>query len=388
MAFADTSFAEIYLVEEVTWGVVPAGPPTLDTIRVTGESLGQATTVESSQELRSDRNNPALIRTNVEASGDINFELSYNSPNALLEGAAMNDYGSVVAVSETDLVCTAPDTIATTAGDFVADGVVPGMVLKTAGFATQANNDFYTVATVSTTTITTEEQTITTEGAATATLDNDGSLPNGTIKKSYVIEKKFGDLTEFVNGVGFRVGTFSLNVAPGAIVTGSAGLLGKNMTAQGTTVGDGTPNAAPTADVMSAIDDVYAIREGSYADSTLCFTNLSFTIDNGLRSQPCIGTLGPAGIGVGRVSLSGTAEAYFESRALYEKYLDFTDSSLQFRMQDAAGNAMVFTIPKIKFTDGQVVAQGLDQDVLVSMSFEAFMHPTYNTMFQIDRFAA
>ena len=38
-AGADTAGYDLFWVEEANWGAVPAGPPTLETMRVTSESL-------------------------------------------------------------------------------------------------------------------------------------------------------------------------------------------------------------------------------------------------------------------------------------------------------------------------------------------------------------
>jgi hypothetical protein len=395
MAFADSSFAELYLVEEDSWGVIPTPTPTLQTIRVTGESLGQATTMESSQEIRADRQVPSLIRTDVSASGDINFELAYASLNEILEGALMSTWGSAAATTGTDTITVANSgsTYTRGGGDFTTDGFSEGMWVKWEGFSEAANNGYHRITTLTATVMTCAGSTLTDEGptalgSGTPALaaSNDGMIRNGTTKKSYVIEKKFSDVTEFISFTGMRVGSFSLNVAPGAIITGSASFMGKSATPAQATVGDTTPTAAGTQDVMSAIDNIYAIREGGSATG-MSLTSLSFSIDNALRPQPAIGNLGPVGIGIGRISLTGTVEAYFEDDTFLDKYIDFTTTSFDFRCEDAAGNAMIWNINNAKLSDAQVVAGGIDQDVLVSASFEAFLDST-TKMIQVDRFTA
>lgn len=109
---------------------------------------------------------------------------------------------------------------------------------------------------------------------------------------------------------------------------------------------------------------------------------------NNLRQQKAVGTLGNVGIGSGRIGITGTFNAYFEDDTLYTKYLGGTESSLAIRVTDSAGNAYVLTLPRVKFTSGDLAAGSADSDVIVEMEYQALRHPTYDFTFQIDRFAA
>lgn len=306
---SDASRAQLYYVEEAAWGTTPASA--LKALRMTGESLKQATDTTVSNEIRSDRQVPDVVRVGARAEGDVNFELSYGTFDELLEGALMSDW--------------------------VPDGVEVGTDL----------------------------------------------LENGTTPKSYTLERYLADVAEYQSFKGMRVATLGLTFRPGSILTGKFGFQGKIGDAGAATVGTGAPVAATTTDVMNAVDNIGAITEGGGAAANIL--GIDLTLTNNLRAQPALGSLSGIGIGLGRCVVTGTLEAYFATRALYEKYLDFVASSLSFAVTDAAGNAYGFTLPRLKYTDGVVVAGGNDQDIVARLPFQAIRDSSSDATFQISR---
>jgi hypothetical protein len=49
------------------------------------------------------------------------------------------------------------------------------------------------------------------------------------------------------------------------------------------------------------------------------------------------------------------------------------------------GNVYVIDVPQIKYTEGGLPNQGLDQDIPVNLSFQAVLHPTLNRQLRIWR---
>lgn len=73
-------------IKEVTYGTTPA-TPALATVRYTGESLTYGVETVVSNEIRSDRNQTALIPSSAQSSGDIQFEFAYSSFDELIAAA-------------------------------------------------------------------------------------------------------------------------------------------------------------------------------------------------------------------------------------------------------------------------------------------------------------
>jgi hypothetical protein len=71
---------------------------------------------------------------------------------------------------------------------------------------------------------------------------------------------------------------------------------------------------------------------------------------------------------------------------LFEKYLESQDSSLAVQVEDFQGNAYVLSFPAIRYSDGDVVGAGNDNEVVASLTWEAKMHATQGIMARIDKF--
>ena len=386
---SDANRTLLSYVEESVFGTTPVSA--LKNFRFTGESLDHTTESSQSAEVRADRQIPDHIRTNVGASGDLNFELSYSALDDFLEGLLGADWPATVSISRTDIQAIAPNNVfSTVAGDF--SGIQIGQWVLVAGFDTGANNGYFLVTDKQSDSsgdwIQVTGGTLVDEAAGDTVTIKGTCIFNGTTAKSYSIEKHFQDVSKFDSFVGCRVGAMSLNIAANAIITGSLSLTGlRGAATQVATIGTGANVAAPTNDVMNAIDPVAAIREGGTL-VTQDITAITLAITNNLRAQPAVATLGAAGIGIGSFNVSGTFNAYFEDRSFLDKYRGFTETSLAFRVIDGDGNAYMFNLPAIKFSGGPVVIPGQDQDVMVDLSFVAKMDTVASKMLSITRFPA
>lgn len=220
------------------------------------------------------------------------------------------------------------------------------------------------------------------QGLAGAEIGTD-LLENGTTKSSFSLEKQFEDLTNvFLSTKGFRINTLNLNFALRSVITGSFGGMGKRLVPAAASIGTGAAVVAGTNPVISVID-VASMSEGGAAFTAA--TEFSIAIANNLRVQDALGSIDPYGIGYGGFRVTGTLTAYFESLALYQKYSDFTQSSVAISITDSAGNAYVFDLPAVKYSAGEVVAGGGDQDVLVRMPYTSIIDSVSGQMLRVTR---
>lgn len=86
MSLADSSQTRLAYVGEVTPGTTPSSP-SFQNLRFTSESLTYQKQTVTSDEIRPDRNVPDMADVGYSVSGDIGFELTYGTLDALLEGA-------------------------------------------------------------------------------------------------------------------------------------------------------------------------------------------------------------------------------------------------------------------------------------------------------------
>ncbi len=379
--------------EEVTFGVTPA--IALQDTRITSESLGQDTETADSVELVTDRQVGEVVRTNIGASGDVAFELSYQTFDDWLIAALLADAGFSAEV----VVATADVTVSAASGDnsfnhstgWDANPVVNEWIRVT-GFVNAANNGFFKVLTpVTGTKIIVSGGTLVTE-AITPSIDikQGGSIVNGTTLKTYSLQKEYVDLAaEFEALRGMAINTLSLDVAPGAIITGSFGFVGKSSTSEAASIGTGGNTAANTNDVMNAVDDVNAILEGQ---ANFPSTQFSMALENNLRPRPQIATLGPISLGTGKIGVSGTLQQYFTSKAVMDKYLAFSNTSLAIAMLDDlgiapfVGNSYVLDYPRVRLTEGRRSAGGENQDIIADLAWRATKDPAELITMRIAKF--
>ncbi len=390
--FADTSRTQLFYVEETNIGETPALP--LKGLRFTGESLNFSIENTQSQEIRSDRQITDLIQTDAEPSGDVNFELSYLAYDDLFEGALFDNWGSDVAIAgATDIEAIAtdsvnPDTFSSTSTDFVAEGIRKGQWIKIDGFSNADNNGYFLVLDITSNTLQVSGETLLVDEAAGASVDAVGkNIRNGTEAKSYTLETAFTDVNEFKVFTGMLINSFNLSLSVGEILSGSFGFLGKEANINTATVGTGAPIDAPANDVMNAVNNVAYIGEGG-AKFPGEIQEFSIALANNLRGQKAVGTLGNVCIGVGRVGVTGTLNAYFKDGSIYKKYVEGTESSISLRVKDIAGNNYIFTLPRIKFVSSNLAAGSADSDIIMESEYQAIRHPDYDFTIQIDKFDA
>jgi len=213
-------------------------------------------------------------------------------------------------------------------------------------------------------------------------------LRNGVTQKSFTLEKSFTDITQFLSITGMVVNQFNLAVAAQAIITGGFQFIGKSAAIAQVTVGTGAETAASTNDVMNAGSHVGSIREAGAEITSAYIMSLGINVNNNLRDKPAVAVIGSTGIGAGQCVVTGNLTAYFEDETLYQKYVNNTATSLDFRCTDAAGNTYIFTLPRVKLATGNIVAGGNNQDVMVDLTYQAIRDSTTDCSIQIDRISA
>lgn len=149
MSFADANRASIRVIEETTWGTTPAAGATRE-VRLTSSSLSATKETVTSDELRADRMVSAITETGASSGGDINFEHSAGAQDEFLAAFLMGSWsrplsrdfwkGSTISV-------TGISTI-TVAGKDISAYLTAGHRILLKGFATAANNGYFSISTV------------------------------------------------------------------------------------------------------------------------------------------------------------------------------------------------------------------------------------------------
>lgn len=389
---ADADSMKLLYAEETGFAEDPPNPaPTLTEIRFTGESLRQETDTAVSREIRSDRQVVDLVRTGIRVSGDINYELSYGAQDwAMQYGLQSTGWSSEV----TDTVGGAitavnPDNKLTRAsGSFITDGFTANSWIRITGFSSEpTNNAVAKIVSVSALEIVVSHITLQAEVGTAVSLEQGAQIVNGAFTAANfittVIEKQYTDLaTTFAYLLGCAINGMSLEVDATGILNGAINVLGSKEASDAVDgIGDGSPNSAPTNEVMNAIDDVTILWENG---SSFSVTSIGWSFQNNLRARQVVGTLGAISLGSGKFQCDGTHRAFFETATVMNKYLAMTASEVAFHL-DRANNEYVFDFPNIKYTSGQRVAGGENSDILADMAFQALMDATEGITMRIVR---
>lgn len=218
---------------------------------------------------------------------------------------------------------------------------------------------------------------------------NPGDLAD-IIAQSFTVEQGFTDVNQYMIYTGMRVGSFSLALSAGEIVTGTLTLMGKETSTASTSLIGSAPylalatTASPVLNATVNVGDVY--KDGVVLSSAL--QSIEINGESALRNQPAVSSKFPAGIGTGRFNLTGSMTAYFETLEMFDHFLNHDSIGLAFDFLDNDFNSYWFTIPALKITTDPIAPGGIDQDVLEEMEFVAFRSSTLNTQFMVDRFSS
>jgi len=197
-------------------------------------------------------------------------------------------------------------------------------------------------------------------------------LKSGSTRRSFTLERKFADLDtpEFHRYTGCEFNTMSMSISPNALVTTTFGVIGKDLSLATAEVASSTYSA----DVGNSPFDSFtgSITEGGSSIATV--TSLEFSVENGLEALFSVGSATTNRPSIGKSRVSGTLTTYFDSKTLYEKFLNETASEIVCTLTDADGNDLQIDIPNVKYNSGQPDVSG-EGAVTVTMDFVAL----YNT---------
>lgn len=209
-------------------------------------------------------------------------------------------------------------------------------------------------------------------------------LKAGTVRRSFTIERFFGDILTvdkpYHRFTGVEFNTMSLAINANAMITGSFGVLGQNMTTSTVIVTGATYNPATTTSPLDSFTGT--LQEAGTPIAVI--TEIQLNVENGLEARFVVGSKQSIRPSIGRSNVSGQVTAYFENSTLLDKFINETESSIVFELPDGAGNLYTVTLPRIKYTGGQPDVDG-EGPITLSMPFQALLDSVTGTNIIIDR---
>lgn len=385
MAFSSGARRDLYYRAESSFGVFDAGNMTQ--LRNTDDSLSLTRDSVVSDERRGDRGIHDVRLGNKQPGGDIGFEFSYASFEDFMSAALFANWGtgspydsgvgglghgSGLTVEVT--VAATAGTVTRASGSWLSDGVYPGDAITFSEFVNAGNNNEFYVRSVTPTVITLYDpddllvDEVLASGLKATTSARE--IRKGTIKKFFSIEKGFADIGQYWLFLGSMVNTFNLSITPNAMVTGTFGLVCRDMT-KSTSSSKGTPIVANSNRPFDAFTG--KIFEGGSTISIV--SSLDMTLDNGLERNFALMADTAPNITSGKSNITGNMSLYFEDDAVFTKFANETESAIAWRLTDDENNGYYFHLPRIKYTTGDAPVNA-DGAIMVSMAWQALDDPT------------
>jgi len=191
------------------------------------------------------------------------------------------------------------------------------------------------------------------------------TIVTGTTEKSFTIQKYFSDITQYHIFPGCVVNTWTIDVTPNGMITSSFGVMGETMTTAVASVLD-TASVKSTNSPFDSFSGT--LLEGGVANALI--TSINFSLTNNITTLPVIGSNTTVGLVDGRCNITGTVSAYFANSTLLDKFINETESSLSFQLVDPSSNTMTFSLPRIKYSGGDVPVNG-EGPIALNMPFQA-----------------
>lgn len=198
-------------------------------------------------------------------------------------------------------------------------------------------------------------------------------IENGTTRRSFTIEKYYPNIPLYQQYTGVQVNTFTLNVAANSQITGSMDLIGLGYTSGSSSIANSELDA-----VSGGLADSHnlVIRENGIVLGT--GVSLTLNINNNIEAAHALGDDTAKALVDGRCNVDGTLQIYFDDAAIYDKFKNNTESSLELDLVTTQGGSTItytFELPRIKYAaaDDPVSDEGV---VNASMSFQALQDDT------------
>ena len=222
-------------------------------------------------------------------------------------------------------------------------------------------------------------------GTWTVVVTDQFALVNGNTERSFSIQKRLSDVGQFFHFTGSRINTMNLAISPNKIVTGSFGILAKSGVRSSTQFSGATYTAPATTGPMNGAAGV-TVNQVDAAPIVGGLMNYTLNVNNNMRAQDAIGSLGAQAIVNGRFEATGDFEVYFADGTMYDKFQSMTPFAIKVEMTETGiANKMIIDVPKAKFETAEVVAQGTDTDVMMKATYRAVYDSTTLGSLKITR---
>lgn len=353
-------------------------------LRNKGDTLAFRPTFIESDEITQDTMSADDTMVDARATGSIEGELSYGTYDDFVKWvlASDADWGSPVTASGSSIKVGSASTFTDTGTAFA--GMSAGEIVRSRAMHNSSNNGWHVLTAAANNLLTVLPADLVTDatGAAGAQIRSGSLVRNGTTFASAFFEREYGDLSnDFATFPGGAVQAITFAFARGRQNNVRIDIVAADELSASATAAVSV-TAANTNPVMNAVRNVKVLRE-NHVD--LDVRSLEITFRRSLRERANLTDFGLSEIGIGSLEATVTFEAYYASKALFDKHRAETETNLFFVVEDNAGNGYAFWLPRVKINELQRSGGGRQTDVLVRGRFRALKGALEGA--QVARFA-
>lgn len=363
--------------KETTWGTKASASGAQLYRRVTGsfqleKDTYQSNEINTSQQVKDYRHGTRR------SSGSISGEISGGAYTDFIQAGLRRNFtvggttGAVTTISVSE--SAGVSKFVRSAGSFITDGFKNGDVISTSGFVASANNGLFVVVSVTALELTVEHFD---EGAVLVTAAAGPSVTilakgkntytplTGHTSDSFTVEEFYSDDLISRTFLGQIVDTMALNIAPNSMATIDFNFMGKNAEAPTGSQYFTSPTAQPSNGVYSGPDGLLLIN----GVASRKVTSLTLNIANGTTMEPVIGSVVNGAKSRGKVTVTGSLSAIFDSSAILGYFDDETEISLTYALRTADG-ADAFAIHGDRVKVNSSTLDDGEKVVIISADFQ------------------
>jgi len=195
----------------------------------------------------------------------------------------------------------------------------------------------------------------------------------GTTPTTMTLERRHLDIDQFFVYRGAAVNTLSLTIQPGAIVSGTIGIMARD--AERVAVSLGTPAAMTSREPYDSFTGSMTFNGAPLVD----VTSIELTIDNSLEQNWVLFDDRSREYTARRCNVTGTLVVPFTeaTAAFYDMLTDDIETSLAFTI-GGNGSGMTFELPRIKITASDVPVPD-DGALSLTLPFQCLLDSTAGT---------
>lgn len=204
-------------------------------------------------------------------------------------------------------------------------------------------------------------------------------LKSGTTRRSFTVERFFGDITRYRRATGCEFNTFSLECPASGIVKATFGVIGNDDAGSGTAISGATYASDPNDIVMDSLSGAITV-DGS---PVTVITGIKLSLDNGIQNNAVVGETTKLRGAAGRSNVTGELTAFYDSDTLLDAFDTEAEVAIVFTLTDGTAT-YTFTLPKVKFTGGKPEVGG-EREISITMPFQAIYSSSDATQLKIER---